>query len=91
MAWLRPNSTGKKGHGKPARLPKMFEQKIPCYDSRGGGSDFEDLDFAEKLKGRSVTDLRVILKSFKGNTRAQITIIRQILLAQRALWNIKKN
>jgi hypothetical protein len=79
-----PRSTGK----KPARksgppLPKFMQSSnIPPRDEDFYG---EEKVMVEKLRGRSVAELRGLLTSLQGKykSRLQMLIIREILAAQR--------
>jgi hypothetical protein len=66
----------------------MFEQKIPSRDEIDLFHG-EDNDIIEKLRGRPVAELRGLLASLKGKhrPRLQMMLVREILMAQRALRN----
>lgn len=79
-----PGSTGQKPSRKSGPpLPKFMQSNIPPRDE----TDFygEDNVIVEKLRGRSVAELRGLLTSLQGKyrSRLQMLIIREILTAHR--------
>jgi hypothetical protein len=78
-----PGSTGKKPSRKSEPpLPKFMQSNIPPRDEDFFG---EANLIVEKLRGRSVAELRGLLTSLQGKyrSRLQMIIIREILAAQR--------
>jgi hypothetical protein len=81
-----PGSTGKKPSRKsgPPPLPKFMQSNIPTRDEAPFNGE-DDLAVIEKLRGRSVEELRGLLASLKGKHRPglQMMIVKEILTAQR--------